>query len=197
MHFLLGSHTVYAQKVLLVTYSDYFYRYFDLAPIKTEITRPSSIPICDYSYQVFRGYIHFIYTGALYETSALKEKWSEGEVIKYLVELTELALVYEETDLYELCLQELTSPDSSLMCPQLVTQIYSEAYRYHVAPLMEQCTKFMKTQPNVEMGLRSAENKATEQGNSELANDTSTRAPNEPTNGQRPTAISDTEGTPK
>src|SRR5699024_8352492 len=146
-------------KAMLATYSDYFHRYFGLAPVKSitsDAMRYHTIPICDYSYQVYRGYLCFIYTGSIYD-SALRSKLSEQQLIKFLVELTELSLVYEETDLFDVCIREVTLPENSLMNSRWVSQIYNESYRYRVGPLMNRCTEFMEKhwdqmlqQPNFE-----------------------------------------------
>ena len=61
------------------------------------------------------------------------------------MELTELSLVYEEADLFEVCIQEVTAQSNALMCPEWISYLYNEAYRYHVVSLMEQCTEFMAT----------------------------------------------------
>ncbi|KAI2801550.1 RCC1 and BTB domain-containing protein 2 [Blomia tropicalis] len=133
VQFMISGKTIFAHKKLLSTYSEYFCHYFGF---ETDTDCQNElIPICDFSYETYRNYIHFIYTGELFDSN-------DGRpLMKRLIELIDLSLTYDEMDLYERCTNEI----DKLLIPSIVTDLYDQAYRYQLKSIMEQCSRFIIT----------------------------------------------------
>ncbi|KAJ6221113.1 hypothetical protein RDWZM_006925 [Blomia tropicalis] len=130
---MISGKTIFAHKKLLSTYSEYFSHYFGFE--SDTDCQNELIPICDFSYETYRNYIHFIYTGELFDSN-------DGRpLMKRLIELIDLSLTYDEMDLYERCTNEI----DKLLIPSIVTDLYDQAYRYQLKSIMEQCSRFIIT----------------------------------------------------
>ena len=152
---------------MLVTYSEYFYRYFDFESQQDNKSRhsngspPTIITICDFTANVYRAYLHFIYTGSINENFGIQPQplisnnndndnnnsnnnqlTIETKII-FLVQLTELAMLYEEDDLLQVCLNYLISPDSKLLQINTALFMYNQAYQCRTVPVIEKCLEFI------------------------------------------------------
>lgn len=129
---MVGGKCLYANRYVLATYSDYFHRMFGF----TNQPQPNLIiiPICDYSYQIYHAYLNYIYTGTICDTDTLM---NQTELEQFLIEMCELATVYEEKGLYEMCFGLLQPFISTESCVRL----YQSSIKHGLPMVYEACVQ--------------------------------------------------------